>query len=243
MKPFLILQLRPEDETADNEYRALLRYGALQQEDVERVRVEQAGVPSVAPDDYAGIIVGGSPFDISTPREKQSDVQRRVVSGFMELMDTVVTHDIPFLGACSGNGLLGLYCGTSISTKYGEPVGGVEVSLTEAGTREPLLAQFPDQFRVMVGHKEACDHTPERAELLITGERCPVQMFRIKQNVFATQFHPEGDADGFKTRVDVYKHHGYFPAEKADELKSALDGEESPWGNEILRRFVARYSV
>jgi GMP synthase (glutamine-hydrolysing) len=243
MKPFLILQLRPEDETADNEYESLLGYGALQPGQVERVRVEQAGVPQVAPGDYAGIIVGGSPFDISTPHERKSDMQRQVESGFTELLDTVVTHDIPFLGACSGNGLLGMYCGTSISTQFGESVGGVDVSLTEAGKQEPLLAHFPERFRVMVGHKEACDHTPESAELLVRGEHCPVQMFRIKHNVFATQFHPEGDADGFKTRVDVYKHHGYFPAEKAEELKSTLDGEKSPWGNEILRRFTTRYSA
>ena len=66
-KPFLIIQLRPEDETADNEFAAIQRYGGLGDGEVQRLRAEQSGLQDVELDQYAAIIVGGSPFDISTP--------------------------------------------------------------------------------------------------------------------------------------------------------------------------------
>ena len=45
-KPFLIIQLRPEDETSNSEFEAILRAGRLSMEDVARVRAEQAWASS-----------------------------------------------------------------------------------------------------------------------------------------------------------------------------------------------------
>jgi GMP synthase (glutamine-hydrolysing) len=241
MKPFVIIQLRPENETADNEYGAILKFGGLTAGETVRIRAEQTGVPNLSLDDYSGIIVGGSPFDISTPLAQKTPLQLEIEAGFKRLFDTVVARDFPFLGACSGNGLLGSYCGASISKRYGEPVGGVDVTITPDGIRDPLLEGLPSPFRALVGHKEACDLTPPGATLLASSASCPVQMFRVGTNVYATQFHPEGDADGFTVRINIYKHHGYFPPESATQLIATVAREDVRHANEILRRFVARY--
>jgi GMP synthase (glutamine-hydrolysing) len=66
-------------------------------------------------------------------------------------------------------------------------------------------------------------------------------MFRVGENVYATQFHPEGDGEGFTVRIHAYKHHGYFPPEEADELVHAVNRSDTPHAREILRRFVERY--
>ena len=137
--------------------------------------------------------------------------------------------------------MLGSYLDTPISGRYAEPVGGATVSLTDAGSEDPLLADFPEQIDVLCGHKEACDRVPQQATLLLTGDACPVQMFRVGKNVYATQFHPEGDGEGFTVRIHAYKHHGYFPPEEADELISAVNRSDTPYAREILRRFVERY--
>jgi GMP synthase (glutamine-hydrolysing) len=72
-KPVLIIQLRPEDDTSDNEYQAILKYGGLSEEQTERLRIEKNGMPdNLSIHDYSAIIVGGSPFDISTPTEQKS---------------------------------------------------------------------------------------------------------------------------------------------------------------------------
>lgn len=242
MKPFLILQLRPEDETSDNEFQAILKYGELEEKNAQRIRIEQAGIPPLDLNEYSAIIVGGSPFDISTPEDEKAPIQKKIEADFKRLFDDLVGRDFPFLGACSGNGLLGSYLGSVISRKYPEPVGSATVSLTEAGKQDPLLEGFPDQIKVLLGHKEACDATPEGASLLISGDACPVQMFRVGKNVYATQFHPEGDADGFIVRIHAYKHHGYFAPETAQHLIEAVSREDTPYAREILRRFVSRYS-
>ena len=241
-KPILILQLRPEDETSDNEFAAFLKYGQLDAEDVVRMRIEVQGIPqSLNLDDFSAVIVGGSPFDISTPLDEKSAIQLKIEADFARLLAQVVDQDYPFLGACSGNGLLGSYLGTPITRKYGEAVGCVSLQITEAGRDDQLLCGFPGSIDVLLGHKEACDFVPEGATLLMTGAACPVQMFRVGENVYATQFHPEGDADGFITRIQVYKHHGYFPPHEAEVLIDAVKGAQTPFAQEVLKRFVDRY--
>jgi GMP synthase (glutamine-hydrolysing) len=241
-KPVLILQLRPEDATSDSEYACFLKYGGLRAEDTCRKRIEIHGIPGdLNLDDYSAIIVGGSPFDISTPEDRKSGNQKKIEADFNRLLKQVVERDYPFLGACSGNGLLGSYLGTSVSTKYGETVGCVTLDITEAGKLDKLLKGFPEQIDVLLGHKEACDTTPKGATLLMSGNVCPVQMFRIGENVYATQFHPEGDADEFILRINVYRNYGYFQPHEAEQLIKKVAEKHTPYAQELLRRFVARY--
>jgi GMP synthase (glutamine-hydrolysing) len=76
---------------------------------------------------------------------------------------------------------------------------------------------------------------------LASSEACPVQMFRVKSNIYATQFHPEADASGFAVRINIYRNHGYFPPESADQIISAVAKEKLPEAQAILKRFVDRY--
>ena len=240
-KPFLVIQLRPEDEAADSEFQAIVRYSGLREDEVVRARVERAGLPEIELSDYAAIIVGGSPFDMSTPEDAKQEIQKRIENDFMNLFERIVESDFPFLGACSGNSLLGKFCGASISKKYAEPVGGVDIVLTDEGTRDPLLRGFPETFRVLLGHKEACDDVPPGTVLLASSAACPVQIFRLKNNIYATQFHPEADLEGFTVRINVYKNHGYFAPESAQDLIAAVANEDTPVAKRILDRFVRRY--
>jgi len=238
----LILQLRPEDNISDSEYACLLKYGQIPTTATRRIRIEKQGIPdTLCLDDYSAIIVGGSPFDISTPEYKKTDIQNKIEANFKDLLKQVLTRDFPFLGACSGNGLLGNYLGANISTHYGEPVGCVTLEITEQGEQDKLLWGFPKQIDVLLGHKEACDDVPAEATLLMTGHNCPVQMFRVGENAYATQFHPEADASEFRLRIDAYKHHGYFKPQEAENLIKHISSKETPYAQELLRRFVANY--
>ncbi|PIF00235.1 MAG: glutamine amidotransferase [Maribacter sp.] len=240
MKKLLILQLRPEDETANSEFNAFLEIGGLVSDNVERIRLEK-NIPEIDLDSYSGIIVGGSPFDISTPDNQKNAVQKNIETFFNTLFDDIVERDFPFLGVCSGNGLLGNYCGGSISRTYAEPIGGVEVMVTEEGKKDPLLKNLPETFSALVGHKEACDNVPPNTVLLVTSSTCPVQMFRVKQHIYATQFHPEANADEFILRINIYKNHNYFEPEEAEGLIAKVKKTNTPIPKEILKRFVDRY--
>ncbi len=233
--------MRPEDETSRSEFEAFLRFGGLGPDEVHRIRLDKSPVPEIDLQEYSAILAGGSPFDVSLAEEKKSLVQKRIERFFIELFDKVVPLDFPFLGACSGNGHLGRYCGATISNTYTEPIGMATLTQTDAGRLDPLLKDLPQTFFGFVGHKEACDQTPPGAELLLTSQLCPVQMFRVKKNIYAAQFHPEADAREFALRIEVYKNSGYFPPGQAGELIAAIKDAKAPVPNEILRRFVKRY--
>ena len=242
MKPFLLLATRAEDLAADGEHEAFLRYGGLAPEQLHRVRLERDPLPPVNLDDYSGVIVGGGPFNSSDPAERKGPVQRRVEAELMGLLDEVVARDFPFLGACYGVGTLGAHQGAVIDATYAEPVGPVTIELTPGAADDPLLAGLPDSFAAYVGHKEAVRKLPDHAVLLASSAGCPVQMFRIKQNLYATQFHPELDGPGIAQRIAVYRDYGYFPPEEAEAVRERCLAVEVTEPMRITRAFVDRYA-
>lgn len=244
MKPFLILQLRPETEAADNEFDAFLDKGGLDAAQVRRIRLDQEDLPAgLDLDDYAGVIVGGGPGCVSDDPAKKDPLEKKIEDEIMGLMPEICARDVPYLGCCYGIGILGHHLQPGIVSKenYGEPVGGVDCALTDEGRADPLLAGVPESFRALVGHKEAVQALPPGTVNLVSSGPAPFQMLRYGRNVYATQFHPEADADGFETRIHIYKHRGYFPPETAEALIEEIRGEDVRYPELILRNFVARY--
>ncbi|BDZ42535.1 glutamine amidotransferase [Paraoerskovia sediminicola] len=206
------------------------------------MRMEAAPLPAIDLDDYSGVFVGGSPYNASTPEHEKSADQVRVEKELKPLLDEIVDRDFPFFGACYGVGTLGLHQGAVIDEHYGEEVGPIQVAVTDAGRDEPLLADMPDVFDAYVGHKEACRTLPEHAVLLATSDKCPVQMFRVRENLFATQFHPELDADGIAERIRIYRQHGYFPPDEAEQVIARVYAGDVTVPHRLLRSFVERYA-
>jgi len=241
VRPFLLLSSRAEDLAVDGEYDAFLRFTGLPPERLHAIRMEAAPLPPLRLDDYAGVFVGGSPFNSSDPPETKSAVQQRVEREMSALLDEIVERDFPFLGACYGVGTLGVHQGGTVDRTYGEPVGAVRVRLTDAGRADPVLAGVEPEFDAFVGHKEACRALPPSAVLLASSAACPVQMFRVKTNVYATQFHPELDVPGLVTRIHVYQHFGYFPPSELEELVARVSPAVVTEPGRMLANFVARY--
>lgn len=246
MKPFLILQLRPETEAADNEFDAFLAKGGLAQDQVHRIRLDQEDLPAgfdLA--DYAGVIVGGGPGCVSDDPAKKPPLEKKIEDEIIGLMPEICARDVPFLGCCYGIGILGHHLAPGIVSKekYSEPVGGTDCSLTEAGRADPLLAGVPQDFRALVGHKEAVQGLPPGTVNLVASGPAPYQMLRFGQNVYATQFHPEADSDVFVTRIHIYKDRGYFPPETAEDLIEEVRTEDVRFPELVLRNFVARYGA
>ena len=242
MKPFVLLATRAEDVPADEEYALFLRYTGLDERELIRVRLEAGPMPTLDLDELSGIFVGGGPFNASDPDEKKSAVQHRVEAEFRTLLDEVVARDFPFLGACYGVGTLGAHQGAVIDGTYSEPISVVPVSLTEAGVADPLLQGMPATFDAFVGHKEAIRVLPESATLLASSPDCPVQMFRVRQNVYATQFHPELDVDGITTRIHAYAGYGYFAAHELELTLAAVRRAAVAHPSRVLTAFVERYA-
>jgi GMP synthase (glutamine-hydrolysing) len=243
MKPFLLLQSRPEPEAADNEYEAFYQFGGLKPQELVRIAMNLGELGEVDLNAYSGIILGGGPGNVTDAPEKKTPAERKFEPKLYALLAKIVQNDTPFLGACLGVGLLTNALGGVVSKKYGEPVGPVAISLAPAASDDPLLAGLPNTFDAFVGHKEACETLPSSAVLLASSPTCPVQMFRLGRNVYATQFHPELDAHGLELRINIYKHAGYFQPDEVDRLTRIAHSASVTIPERILKRFVDQYSV
>lgn len=244
MKPFLILQLRALDGAADNEFEAFLKYGKLNQSEVHRIRMEKQSFATLDPKKYAGVIVGGGPSNVSDEESDKPDYQHRFEQELDALYEQIFEHDIPYLGSCYGLGSAVRFAGGLISKeRYSEEVGFTKVQFNGHWKQDPLLMGLPESFNAFCGHKEAVQTIPNGALLLANSESCPVQMIRFKNNIYATQFHCELDAEGLIERIGYYKYHGYFDPESADDLITKSKDVVAEVPQEILRRFVEKYRV
>jgi GMP synthase (glutamine-hydrolysing) len=240
--PFLLLSIRAEDAAADDEYLAVMRFAGLDESGLHRIRLTHKPLGAIDLADWSGIILGGGPYNVSDAADSKSATQQRVESELLPLIQRVADRDFPFLGCCYGVGTLGSVIGATIDRTYAEPVGAVTIKLTPAGRGDPLFADLPDVFDAYGGHKEAATLLPSHAVCLASSADCPVQAFRVGNNTYATQFHPELDVDGICTRIDVYKDYGYFAPESAESLKSAARQRNIEYPPTILRRFIERYA-
>ena len=208
-----------------------------------RIRLDAEPLPdTIDLGRYSGVIVGGGPGCVSDAPEDKTPVEARIEAAVLSLMPGIIARDMPFLGCCYGIGILGHHLARAVSkAAYSEPVGTSQCRLTEAGKQDPLTRDLPARFDAFVGHKEALQILPEGCEHLISSPTCPFQMIRYRQNIYATQFHPEADAAEFETRINIYKHRGYFPPEQAAGLVDMVHAANVHAPEKILANFVSRY--
>ena len=153
MKPFLILQLRPETEASDGEYDAILEKGGLAGDDTVRIRLDQDAIPDdLKLDDYAGVIVGGGPGCVSDAENQKSETEKRIESSIFDLMPAIVESDFPYMGCCYGLGILTHHLKAPVNKqRYGEEVGAVECQMTNDGHTDPLLHGLPRKIHGICG--------------------------------------------------------------------------------------------
>jgi GMP synthase (glutamine-hydrolysing) len=149
-------------------------------------------------------------------------------------------ESVPVLGVCFGHQLLAAALGGTVERNpRGPEVGTREVTLTEAGRGDPLLAGLPDRLAVQQFHADHVPAVPPGAVLLAGGAHTPVQAFAHGPRLRAVQFHPEFTVARVRAMCDE---------ERAfvDRGGAGLHGEvlaglrETPEANGLLARWAAR---
>ena len=245
IKPFLLIQSRPEPAAAQDEYAAFMRFGGLQPGELERLELIDDNYPPVDLARYSGVLMGGGPANFAYPPADKPAGQQAFEDYIVPLMRQIIASDTPFLGACLGIGALVTAlaedsAGTAMSFAYGEPVSAVQVVREPTARDDPLLQGLPSAFLAFVGHKEGVLNPPSSCTVLARSATC-VQMIRVGQHVYATQFHPELDAEGLALRIRTYKHAGYFEPAEADALIAMARQQRVVHPGAIVQRFVDRY--
>ncbi|QEO15096.1 glutamine amidotransferase [Agromyces intestinalis] len=238
-RPVLLVTVRPEAAAADAEAESVRFAADLPAERVVQLRLDLDPLDSIDLDGFASVVVGGSPFNVTTPESSKSPVQRRVEADLVRLAEHGLVRDLPVLFTCYGIGVLTRVLGGVVGPEYGEAVGPVAVALTEAGRTDPLTAGLAAPFTALVGHKEATTDLPSGATLLAGSSTCPVQVYRATgSRVYATQFHPEVTTDSFRARATLYRDYGYFPSSELDAIAEVVRGTTVTEPLRLLQRFV-----
>lgn len=236
-KPFVLLSTRPENVAAAAELVSFREKMGLGPDGIVQIRLEARELGRLDLRDFSGVILGGSPFNASDP--VKSPLQMRVEADLARMMDEVLDRDFPLFGACYGVGTVGTAIGARIDDTYSEKPKVIEVSLVR---EDPLLEGMPQSFHTMVGHKEAVAVLPDVATVLATGQDCPTQMFRVQDNIYATQFHPELAPAEFEQRLRIYAHAGYYEPHELDEILAGTRGVDLSVDDRIMRNFATRYA-
>ena len=168
---------------------------------------------------YDGVLVMGGPQDaFDDENYPQFWPMIRLLRGF---------HAVgkPILGVCLGSQLLARVFDKPVYRHHELELGFTEVEVTEAGAKSPLLAGMDRKQWVMEWHQDTFD-LPEGAELLITGNRCRNQAFRIA-NAYAFQFHFEVTKPMIRMWLKVAgdflkREHPDFPERVEREMESHM---------------------
>jgi len=198
---FLLLQSRrTTDPTAEHEHQCFAESlnVPLKQIQVHNL-VEEMPAPDLLEDKL--LLLGGSgEFSVldSEPFVRQ----------FIDLLENeVVRYKRPTFCSCFGFQALVLAGGGSvIHDTPNTEVGTFQLTLTEAGSSDPLMASLGPRFKAQQGHKDRADRLPVGMHNLAYSERVPYQAFRIEDApIFATQFHPELSMEANTKRYLWYK--------------------------------------
>ena len=89
--PFLFLSARPEVEAVGPEYESVRRAMGVDAARLEHLRLDVDPLDDRRPPTaFAGVVVGGSPFNVTTPEERSTAVQRRVEADLARLAEAAL---------------------------------------------------------------------------------------------------------------------------------------------------------
>ncbi len=103
-----------------------------------------------------------------------------------------VKQGIPYLGICLGGQLLAAAMGARVVSRRWEELGTLTVSLTAEGLRDRLFDGMDETFATLQWHNDSFD-LPKGAILLASSQVCLHQAFRVGEQAWGLQFHPEVD--------------------------------------------------
>ncbi len=104
-------------------------------------------------------------------------------------------HDkkIPLIGICFGHQLIAEALGGK--TVGAEAGWGVGIHDSDIVDRRWFMDAEPDQYTLIVSHKDQVVSLPDGAQLLASSNFCPNSMYCIGEHIFTMQGHPEFDRD------------------------------------------------
>jgi len=138
-------------------------------------------------DRYRGLVVLGGPMNV------EDQARRPHLKVEMKAIEQALHQGKPVLGICLGAQLLAHVLGAPVRRHERPEIGWYDLSLTEAGTADPVLGALGPAASVFQWHGRSFA-LPDGAVHLARTESCEQQAFRWGESAYGLQFHPEVDA-------------------------------------------------
>ncbi|NOT13565.1 MAG: glutamine amidotransferase [Methylococcaceae bacterium] len=189
--------------------------------------IEGGALPSV--DTLSGVILTGSPAMVTDQEPWMINLAAWIVK--------VLERHIPFLGICFGHQILAFAMGGEVDYHpQGREIGTVAISLTDEGQKDHLLGSLPARFMAHKSHAQSVLQLPAQAVKLAENAFESHHAFRLGNNAWGLQFHPEFSADIMKAYVREYTGDLLSAGQDVDAIKAAVcDTDEM---NALLKRFM-----
>ena len=186
----------------------------------------------VLPDqsEVAGVLVTGSPAMVSD-REDWSELTAAWLKAAVE-------GGLPVLGVCYGHQLLAHALGGKVDYHpQGREIGTWPVTLHEEAADDRLFQAMPREFKVHLTHAQSVVELPNGAQLLASTEFEACQAFRVGNQAWGVQFHPEFNGEIMREYITTFAPQLREEGKNPEELLAAVD--ETPLAQNLLERFAA----
>lgn len=236
-KPILLLQFRT-DKSQQHEVDSILKTGKLRKKDLTIINILDSKSIIPKPEDlnnFQAVITGASgQFNVTD----WPDNIRVRIEKLYPFFDEIIKRDFPMLAICFGHQLFAaLYGGEVRSDKKQSETGTLPVILNNEGQKSIIFQNCPRTFHAVLGHKDSVTKLPKGALSLASSEKCKFQSYKLKNNIYSTQFHPELDRDGLTWRICLYPE--YTKGKTVSEIKKSY--KPIPHASKVIENFVKSY--
>ncbi len=199
-------------------YEPLGTLDALLRDARHRIRyVNFARTPKARPDirAYDALIVLGGPMNVD---------QENIYPNLKYEQQVIVqAHElgIPVLGICLGAQLIASAFGAKVYPAKEAEIGWYKLQTTPSGRADSVVASLKPSAKVFQWHGYTFD-LPEQAELLVQGEQCVNQAFRIGKETYGFQFHLEVELDLIQRWLNLPQHRTELGLDSAEQRIDAI---------------------
>jgi GMP synthase (glutamine-hydrolysing) len=200
----------------------MIRFMGVMRQQVRIVDVQREKLPE--PDGFDGILITGAHEMVTDGHEWSESTAKWLVAA--------VEKKIPIMGVCYGHQLLAHALGGAVGDHpKGPEIGTVDINTTEEAKRDPIFKSFPKSFKAHVTHTQSVLKLPEGAVLLASNDYEPHHVFRVGNNAWGVQFHPEYDSI-------ISREYALFQKSKLKNAEQTLCSIcETPVANTVLEKF------